>query len=274
MTTLQTLWTNFNSGHAIAIAINLKLTVFNILCSSICAQLLWLLIYEWEETQTSIWRRVLATSRGQVAAAARPPANTPAAKLAPSTLETFGSGPATSSKWRRTCTTMKLGQKSHDNKMPLHIKRHIFYALKLRSTKHRDDELTGSKVVQQMAENGTSRANCAPTPAHSILSLCTVHHNAPVLLSNPLCIHLHTQTTSIFNITYKKSGSYGQQNLWHQGYNHNLGAWNQKTCDVATVNITLVTAQASGPPELGLQSGNKKHTGTTLYPFSSWKGIV
>jgi hypothetical protein len=33
---------------------------------------------------------------------------------------------------------------------------------------------------------------------------------------------------------------------------------------VATVNITLVTAQASGPPELGLQSGNKKHTGTTL----------
>jgi hypothetical protein len=204
MTTLQTLWTKFNSGPAIAIAINLKLTVFNILCSSIYAQILWLLIYEWEETQTSIWRRVLATSRGQVAAAARPPANTPAAKLAPSTLQTFGSGPATSSKWCRTCTTKKLGQKSHNNQMPLHIKRHkLFSATKLCSIKHGDDELTGSKVVQQMAENGTSLANCAPTPAHSILTLCTVHHNAPVLLSNPLCIHFHTQTTSIFNITYK-----------------------------------------------------------------------
>ncbi len=203
MIELQTLWTKFNSGHATAIAINLKLTVLNILWSSICAQLLWLLIYELEETQTSIWRRVLATSSGQVAAAARPPATTPAAKLAPSTLQTFGSGPATSSKWCRTCTQRNLVRNRMITKCHSTSKCIIFYATKLCSIKHGDDELTGSKVVQQMAENGTSRANCAPTPAHSILTLCTVHHNAPVLLSNPLCIHFHTQTTSIFNITYK-----------------------------------------------------------------------
>jgi hypothetical protein len=29
--------------------------------------------------------------------------------------------------------------------------------------------LTGSNVAQQMAENGTSRASCAPAPVHNAL---------------------------------------------------------------------------------------------------------
>lgn len=73
---------------------------------------------------TSICLLVFATSSGQVAAAARLPATKPAEKFTPSMLAALASSPTT-----------------------------------LRSRL-----LTGSRVDQQIAEKGTSRASCAPRP--------------------------------------------------------------------------------------------------------------
>lgn len=80
----------------------------------------------------SICRRVFATSSGHVAADAKVPATKPAEKFAPRIVAALGSSPTSP---------------------------RIFF-------------LIGSRVDQQIAENGTSLESCAPSPVHQKRYLC------------------------------------------------------------------------------------------------------
>lgn len=63
--------------------------------------------------KTSIWRRVFATSRGHVAAAARVPATKPAVKFAPTTLVAVASSPTRERIFLLICTEMIIAKQHY-----------------------------------------------------------------------------------------------------------------------------------------------------------------